>query len=169
MDKSNLISMARQLGKTNTAINDMVMNAPTPSAMLQAARAAGKTEAEINAFAASQPMTPVAVKGTRVFVRDCFGRVFGMDNVDEKEIAALVRRGVPYTPYSNREMRRADVRAERRSKQKKVKKKGRDLNAANGVQTGLQHFTFAETAMDTDEIDAADVADGNVVVDDKTA
>lgn len=114
---------ARQVGKSASAtpysvhtaysdkpVTDMVPNAPSPQAMLEAARAAGKTEAEINAFAASQPMKPIAIKGTRVFVQDCFGRTFGLDDVPESEIAALVKKGVPYTPYSNRHSVRTDAR-----------------------------------------------------------
>lgn len=97
-------------------ITDMVKDAPTPNAMLQAAREAGKTEQEINAFAATQPMTPIAIKGVRVYVRDCFGRVFGIDDVPENELSDLVAKGVPYTPYSNRQQRRADARRGQRAR-----------------------------------------------------
>lgn len=90
----------------NIPITDIIKNAPTPSAMLQAARDAGKTDAEINAFAATQPAKPVAIKGRRVFVMDCFGRVFGMDNFSEADIMTFAQQGVPYTPYSNRKERR---------------------------------------------------------------
>ena len=98
-----------------------IKGALTPAEMLKRARAAGKTAAEINAFAASQPMMPVAIKGTRVFVQDCFGRTFGLDNIPDKERTALVAKGVPYTPYSNRQERRADVRAQQRAKKRSVK------------------------------------------------
>lgn len=100
----------------NRPITDIVKDAPTPSAMLQAARDAGKTEQEINAFAAKQPMTPIAIKGVRVYVRDCFGRVFGLDDVPENELSDLVAKGVPYTPYSNRQQRRADARRGQRAR-----------------------------------------------------
>lgn len=91
-------------------ITTVVEGAPTPAEMLKRARAAGKTEDEINKFAASQPMKPIAVKGARVFVQDCFGRTFGLDDVPEAELAALVNKGVPYTPYSNRHEVRTDAR-----------------------------------------------------------
>ena len=91
-------------------ITDLVKNAPSPIEMLQLARQAGKSESAINAFAATQPTVPVAIKGRRVFVQDCFGRVFGLDTLTDAEIQGLIASGVPYTAYSNRRERRAAVR-----------------------------------------------------------
>lgn len=109
-DTANAALDAAKTAAETQPITTVIEGAPTPAEMLKRARAAGKTDAEINAFAASQPMKPIAIKGTRVFVQDCFGRTFGFDNIPDKELAALVAKGVPYTPYSNRDEMRNDAR-----------------------------------------------------------
>lgn len=112
-DTANAALDAAKTAAETQPITTVIEGAPTPAEMLRRARAAGKTDAEINAFAASQPMKPIAIKGTRVFVQDCFGRTFGFDNIPDKELAALVAKGVPYTPYSNRDEMRNDARGGR--------------------------------------------------------
>lgn len=101
-----------------------------PQAMLENARKQGKTEKEINAFAASQPITPVAIKAGVVYVRDVFGRVFALRSVKPEVLEELRAKGTPFTPFANRRERRkgrAELAAKKRKSQDDAKpKKARD-------------------------------------------
>lgn len=104
----------------------------TPQQMLENARKQGKTEQELNAFAASQPITPVAIKAGTLYVRDVFGRVFAMRNVKPETLEELRVKGTPFTPFANRRERRNAVRAELAAKERKAletskRKKARDV------------------------------------------
>lgn len=92
----------------------------TPQQMLENARKQGKTEQEINAFAATQPITPVAIKAGVLYVRDVFGRVFAMRNVKPEVLEDLRAKGTPFTPFANRQERRNAVRAELAAKKRKA-------------------------------------------------
>lgn len=103
----------------------------TPRQMLENARKQGKTEKEINAFAASQPITPVAIKAGVVYVRDVFGRVFALRDIKPETLEELRAKGTPFTPFANRRERRNAVRAEHAAKKRKSQddakpKKARD-------------------------------------------
>jgi len=104
----------------------------TPQQMLEDARKQGKTEQEINAFAASQPITPVAIKAGVLYVRDVFGRVFALRDIKPKTLEELRAKGTPFTPFANRRERRNAVRAEIAAKERKAletskRKKARDV------------------------------------------
>lgn len=108
---------------------------PTGVDLLKQARQVGKTETEINMFAASQPLTPVGIKGGRVYVRDCFDRVFGMDNYSIEEIEQLARSGVPFQLAGNRKQRREienDIAKGRLKKVDPKKMKARSVGRSKG-------------------------------------